>query len=468
MAIGTNTVMEVRTTGSDTLNGGGFNPTRDPVNGVDRSQSDTAFVAIDGVTITATLGPTFGERVTVTGYTVSTADIGNLVNISGGSATPGIYEITSLQLGNVWNLDRSAGVVGQTATGGMGGCLATPGMASAALAATALPTVWIKEGTYLITSALTTVAGGCVNTSSGLWQGYGTTRGDLAARPILRASGITNATLVTINGNTAILGNIEVDGDNLSTIRGISLFGFSLVYLCIARNCTNSGFYSAPSGPHVIAFCYATGCSTAGAAFDIGGGYTAYVESCIAEGNTVHGFVSSTSVANCLAINNTGATTDGFYPQGAGLVNCTAYGNGRDGFGNIGNSANVRWINCISESNGRNGFYGGSGANRLVRINCATFGNVSGATGGSTPEVIINDIVGVSTFFIDAAGGNFTPNTVAGAGALLRGLSYISPFIGSIQETFRDVGAVQHEDGGGGGGGGGAHTGLPELGGTFG
>lgn len=446
MALGSGTVLEVRPTGSDTLNGGGFNPTRDPTNGVDRSQSDSAFVVIDGVTITATVGATFADRLTITGYTVSTADIGNLVNISGGSATAGIYEIVGLQLGNVWSMDRSTGTVGQTATGGMGGCLASPGKASAAVTGVGDPVVWIKAGTYLLTSSSTTVAGGCVASSSGMWQGYGSSRGDLAGRPILRASGISTATIFQISGNEAWAINLEFDGNNLTAIRGLGMTGRCSIFLCVARNCTNSGFQASPFGGGWYAFCYATGCSTAGYAFNVGGGHTTDLESCIAEGNTVTGFLSSMPVTNCLAINNTGATTDGFFSEaGAVFRRCTAYGNGRDGFGN-GNSSSLRWINCLSEGNGRHGF-NGTAALRILAIKCGTFGNVGNGI-NPTVQFELQNFVGASSFFVDAAGGDFTPNTVAGAGALARGSGYTSPFIGHTQQTFPDVGAVQHFGGG--------------------
>lgn len=74
-------------------------------------------VVINGVATTATVHTTTSQ-LTITGHTVSSADIRSLVNITGGTMTAGVYEITAVDTANNrWTLDRSAGTAGQTGIG---------------------------------------------------------------------------------------------------------------------------------------------------------------------------------------------------------------------------------------------------------------------------------------------------------------------------------------------------------------
>ena len=115
MAIGPVCAWEVRSTGNS-ANGGGF-----AGGGIDRSQQDSPHLVIDGATITATVH-TSTDQLTITGYTVSADDTGNVLNVNGGTATAGRYKIASVDVpNNRWTLDRSAGTASQTATGRMGG-----------------------------------------------------------------------------------------------------------------------------------------------------------------------------------------------------------------------------------------------------------------------------------------------------------------------------------------------------------
>lgn len=465
MALAATTVWEVRTTG-DPANAGGFDSA---AAGTDRSQQDAAHVIIDGAAITCVVQATTTD-VAITGYTTGAADVGNLVRITGGTMTAGTYAITAIPAAGQWRLDRSAGTAAQTGTGRMGGAQSDPALVAAVTVG--VNRIWIKAGTYLITSATQNVAGGTISTPVGaqIWQGYDVARGDFTANhPILQASGINTATLFSLSQNDCKVINIDVDGQSLVAIRGIQATGRGLVLFCTVRNCTNSGIRSSSTNS-LIAGCGVTGCSTAGAAFeDAGGGVAGSLYGCWARGNTVTGFsVAGYRLDRCIAASNTGATTDGFLlPTAGGVISDSiAYGNGRDGFRSVSTNE-IRYINCVAEGNTGNGFnFTGGGVNQSL-LHCAAFNNTAGAIGGSANLLYnINFVTGTASFFTNPGAGDFSVNQTVGGGASIRGVGLPATFIDGTTIDHDTLGAVQPESGGGGGG---AGTGEgPELGGTFG
>lgn len=143
---------DVWTTGSDT-NGGGFAVGS---GGTDRSQQAAAFktytdLVIDGTTNT---------DMTSAAQPFTSADIGNIVNITSGTGfTVQRVQIISIPSGVIARVDKSLGTLGSTGGNGkLGGALATPGTAGGLMVAG--NTLHIKAGTYTITSASTNVAGG--------------------------------------------------------------------------------------------------------------------------------------------------------------------------------------------------------------------------------------------------------------------------------------------------------------------
>lgn len=458
MALASTMVWEVRTTGN-AANSGGFNSA---AAGTDRSQQDAPHVDIDGAAITATVQATTTD-LAITGYAVSAADVGNTVRIAGGTMTAGTYEITAIPAAGQWRLDRSGGTAGQTGTGRMGGAQSDPALVAAVTVG--VNQIWIKAGTYLITSATPNVAGGCISTPVGAqkWWGYATTRGDFAGLPVLQASGINTATIFALSQNDCKLINVEVDGQSLVAIRGISAIGRSLVLNCRARNCTNTGIRSSSTGTF-IAGCGVTGCSTAGFAFeDAGGGVQSSIYGCWARNNTVTGFsLVAMQATRCISASNTGATTDGFRLTATGSVatDCTAYGNGRDGF-RATTVNETRLVNCVAESNTQSGFnFTGSGVN-MTMLSCAAFGNGTNVLGLANVLVNCSFVTGTGSFFVDPANGNFQVNTTVGAGASIRGVGFPPTFIDDATVDGDTIGAVQVDPSSGGGGSG---AGGPVLG----
>lgn len=380
--------------------------------------------------------------------------VGNGIVITGGTNfTTGRYVIASVAVGvatvvGAGNITTGAGVNG---TGGQGGALASPGMASGSGIVTG-NIVFIKTGTYTIASATPNIATGCFSSAVVILsvQGYQTVRGDFGTAPLLQASGISTFTLFTSTGADATVYNVNVDGAGLTASIGFSANG--IAYKCAVLNCTGGGF-TATVGL-LCSVCRTTGCSSV-AAF----GTLIISIDCIAHDNTVTGFIisSSTISLRCIADSNSGASSDGFSLSGSsrsGAINCVAYNNGRDGF-RIGDDVRVVQ-NCIAENNGGVGIGDGAAAqDGTLLINNATYNNTGGSiltTAGGKGNLNLNPIVGSGSFFVDAANQNFALNNTSSAGALARATGFpgVLPLGGT---GYIDVGVLQHQDPSGGGGG---------------
>lgn len=435
MAISGDTVFEVRTTGSDN-SGGGFVA---GASGTDYSQQNAA----QGSGINLTVDATTNTDVLPDGYTAAAGDVGNIVQITAGTGfTVGFYEIKSIQ-GTKWRLDRSPAAVGTSGgTWAMGGALASPGKAAAALAQGSL--VYVESGTYLITSASTNVAGGCMSPTGGTsFIGYSTNRTpfNTDTKPILRFSGITSCTMFQGGGLYSVR-NLELDGNGVTSGAGTAS-QYQQAYDCVGKNFTNGAFKGSAVN------CVATGCSTQ-AAFQ-GNAY-----GCVAYSNSITGFSSTSPVVwmSCLSINNSGASSYGFGgSSGITAINCTAYGNGSHGFYFAGGAVSMMTVNCLSVSNGGYAFYMG-GYNRFLK-NCAYYNNTSGGIYDAGVGQVFNDgtIVLTGDPFTNAAGNDFSLNNTSGAGADLKNAGWPSVLPYGSTNNYPDIGAVRHQDPAAGGGG---------------
>jgi Right handed beta helix region len=119
MAIGATTIWRARPSGNN-ANGGGFDPGLSGA-GTDFSKQNAAQVVFNGTTVRATTAGV-GATITLVGYTATAADIGNVLNITGGTNfITGRYAITA-QGGTTWTLDRNCTTgAGAAMTGNMGG-----------------------------------------------------------------------------------------------------------------------------------------------------------------------------------------------------------------------------------------------------------------------------------------------------------------------------------------------------------
>jgi hypothetical protein len=444
MALSANTVCEVRTDGSDT-NGGGFTSGG---SGTDWSQQAAAQYSVtDGVTNGTT---------TITSATANfgTDVVDNLIYVQGGtgSVSANWYRITSRTNATTIVVDRSTGLTAGTGvTLTIGGALATPGGLGQLLAGAGVTgtKAHIKSGTYTLTTSSTNVSGGPIalpNIGVQIY-GYNSTRGDLdhsrslTNNPVVDAGSVGTINVwgmnVTNTALTQLVSHITVDGNGQTDTVGFSSgnIGQSVLYHCLARDCTTDGFIS-----NLCIGCRAEGCADG---FD-----TCPVIGCVATTCTTAGFRFSNTDqiagTHCLAYEN---TATGFICNNAKgvLVNCTSHGNTggtSDGFQVTTTRINI--IGCVATSNGRYGFNNTSGTGRLIR--CAAQGNSSGATNG-TNDYLDNTALSGDPY-TNSGSDDYSPDNTASEGAALRAAM---PLLPGQTVSNLDSGAVQHVDPTGGG-----------------
>jgi hypothetical protein len=411
-------VWEVQTGGSDS-NGGGF---KTGATGTDRTLSTTARATLTTAsTVNAT---TTIINVAAGDYTVSATDVGNVLQVTGGTATAGFYEITSADtVNNRWTVDRAVGTAAQTVAGAMGGCLASGGKACGPAITGHI--VYVKNGTYTITTATTDVAGGVwFNGTFGkvvLFVGYGTTRTptNTDTRPLIQYQAALST--ATFTNSAATFVNLALDGNNNTAAKNCGGNG-------TFWRCSFTGFTTAGGGPSFE--CSAT--ANSAAVFN-GSPNVA----CEAYANTASPFTSVTNCVDCLSYNNTGASTDGF---GNGyLFNCVAYGNGRDGF------RPIQAVNCHAEANAGVGFSLNSRGGLL--LNCSGYNNTGGLRAAGDPSTASGLVTVTSgSVFTNAAGNDFSLNATALRGALLRAAGVPGTYPRGTTRGYLDIGAAQHAD----------------------
>lgn len=449
MALASTVVWEVRTTGDDT-NGGGFNSASA---GTDYSQQNTPVLT---VTDAATSGVGSTTLTSATGG-FTAAMVGNVVHLYGGlNLIEGWYEITGYTDGNTVTLDRApddgvGGVSGATCK--VGGALGSPGGLGATLtnAGRDGQKVWIKSGTYTLTTATENTPGGPLKLPGSVFlavRGYDTVRGDAVAKPLISAGAITGISLVTVvayfNDSSQVVENIEVDGNNGAGNNGIVDTGSNYrqchIFKCVARNCPGTGIGAPSSNPQSqIHNCYAYNC---GVGFRGEMIINSVAESCTTgfKSGTLSGAYVKSLAVSC----STGfeLAENGGYAVAA--WGCVAYGC-TDGF---------KWtsydmgtcIECVSVGCSGYGYNTHTTWVGSVVYRCAGYNNTSGTYRSNfTP---LSPITITGDPFVDAANGDFRLNNTPGAGAVLRGAG-----LGVYGQTDnQDVGAVQHSDPAGGGG----------------
>jgi hypothetical protein len=402
-------------------------------------------------------------------------DIGNVLYIrtTGGSGNwlISVFRITTAS-GGVATLDRACTSTTGTGTGGVareGGALLSPGMAGQQM--NIGNHIYVRKGLYQM-AAVANQSGGSLSlpatnavANATIIYGYNLYRGDAplgANRPTFQAAA-ANVTLIAHNAFSAAY-YLILDGNNAGTSRGIFGTGSSLAcrnYYCSIKNCTNSAILACTSY-----FCDATGCTTANV-MSSGAFYF-----CVCWNNTMSGslgaFVAGVNGAvfvNCIAVNTTGGTCDGFQLISfrATCINCLSYGNSRFGFQITAAIAQeISLINCIAANNSSSGINLTAPADTVQLVNCAVYGNTGNNVGpGFTADSIVNLIVCTAAPFNNPGNGDFGLNNTAGGGALLRTKGFPFPFFPGLDNTnwttgtitYNDVGPIQHQDSGGVAGG---------------
>ena len=332
-----------------------------------------------------------------------------------------------------------------------GTAFATPGYA-ASVATTVGDEIYIKEGTYNLTTATQNVSGGTISVAARVRiEGYKTTAGDRLARPVISTNGVTvsGAVISFVSPGYNILNSsaisIEVDGQNTAS-QGFSygvtynvlLFdciarncadgfvgsvGLGAAYNCEAHNCTNSGFFSGS-----LVYCWADSCQV---------GFTSSIrnmDSCIASNSTSHGCSVGNSYyftwKKCVAINNGG---DGFF-------------NNYD----IGYASEM-----IAVGNAGYGYRFGGTNGTPIMFDCADYNNTNGRTVNSNTSRDFRPINLTGDPFVDSSSNDYRLNDLAGAGAELRQIQLSG--LAGVNGVF-DIGAIDAVVSAASGGGGGSST----------
>lgn len=298
-----------------------------------------------------------------------------------------------------------------TGTGAIGSPYATPGKAASVMAAG--DTIDVSAGTYVMTTATTNIAGGCISdtrNSSGVinrWIGHGSV--------IFQAgTGLSSVDLFFTNANRLYIENIAIDGNSKSGVNGFNINGnYTNLFGCRAYNCPNLGYHV--YGDNALHRCFS---GSNGTGFKTESGKFFW---CVARNNVSNGFYSSTNdciIEMCIAYANTyGWGFSGNYNSlGQVIRHNIAYGNGSGGFNNSGwpNGRMYLFDSNIAWGNSGPGYYGDGTS---LCINCAAGGNTG--TAFSNIGIEIGSITLTADPFVSASTGNFNLNTAAGGGALL-------------------------------------------------
>jgi hypothetical protein len=429
---------------------------------LDYSQQSAAQVVIDNSAIKCTTPALSSNTLTFTqGYTPSERDLGNLVQITGGSnINAGVYEITAFvgSPTNTWTLagaqalTKSTGA-GSAITGGMGGAFASLGMGGSA--AVAGNGAFVKTGSYNIapgtpnaSGARVTWPGGSSAAQGGFIIGYATVRGDFGAPPTLTAtSSFTGATILT-TGTGNYVANLIINGAGQGTTQGIATGTTgSTIYRCKVQNCTNNAINSGDAGSLVV-LCELTGCSSQPAG--VGGQW--YFS---AIHDNTGGGLSLGNVGNvvgfCLITSNTGTGMDGILftgtGAGGGVFNSTVYNSGRGGIRAIGaGTVGIVLLNNLCVDNATINYDASSFTDEVLMVNNGWYGGGGGIGSNLSPNKIIGTVALTAFPFVNALANNFALNTTTGGGATATaaGIGAGTALVpGLPTPTYIDLGAAQ-------------------------
>jgi hypothetical protein len=485
MAFSSGIVVEVRSTGSDS-NGGGFVAAG---GGTDYTQQNSSQVAFNGSTVTATsAGST--ATITLTGHTGVAADVGNVLQITGGTNfVLGFYQIISATA-TTWTLDRHVdnGSAGSAMTGNMGGALATLNTAvvTSLLCETANATVYLKAAVYQISASINyTGLTGSPGGGSGIVRtiGYSTTRGD-GGQATLQCNSSSMDLINALQDFASVslsFENIIFDGNSLSTTQAVNAATASggntiaITFVnCVFKRFTgnfvvtanavgataNFAFYHCDFLNNAFAqnnaFCidatYLTqGLVVVGCYFAGNSSSGTNTNACISYGSAYPPIAPS--IVNCIFYNNTGTNFFPLYNKTtaffSGLIqNCIFHSNSSHAI-NAPTSLGVMnpvIENCIFTSNGGYGIniaVGGIPTIVTIRNNAFynnTSGNVNGFNDGGS-----NQSLGGLPYV--SAGSNFALNATYGAACKAAGYPGNIGAASNVGTGYQDIGALQSSGG---------------------
>lgn len=414
-----------------------------------------------------------GSAVSSVAFPFGKQQVGNAIRVTGGTNfTVGVYVITSVSVGLVATVVGAAALTtgaGVSGTGGLGGAMSTFAAVVSFLVAGNI--AYVKSGTYTLT---VTVTLSLVN-NAGMqeFRGFGSVRGDNGARPLV-TSATNSINLFTMASGPAGYRFFHLKFTSTAGTRG---YGFTTTNTAIAydftwEDCIFDGLSRAIYGDVAVTF-------------GIGLGIVANCEilNCVNEGIKISGTLF---IDSCYIHNN---GIDGIRDIGGGnvpgswvVVNSVFYSNAGRGIystnSGTGPANRTQWLikNCAFVSNTNSGVDlapSGSPGNIVLDLDSNIFDSngAFGVTLGATPSALFNrnnayrsntsgnrnnipvgqaDVALTGSPFTNAAGGDFSLNNTAGAGAACRAVGFPGVMgAGSGGTGYLDIGALQHQDSGG-------------------
>ncbi len=429
-AIPADTEWEIRADIGDDTNGGGFSKANKGTTGVDMTYGANYAV----VSFSGTLSASGTTTLTDSAGGFTNTMLGNVINIVG----QGFYCIVGYTNANNVTVDRALGTF-SGASGKVGGALATPGRIDSNNAVTNGNTIHIKAGTYTITSTSSGVSGGKIYYNAAVVvEGYGSTRWDLGTRPLITVqSGLTSFNLVAGPGGlNGFVINLTIDCATQSGTIGYAPGANGGLQYAEVRNCGSNGIQGNGDG----IFQYIESHHNGGTgAYNISTCYYCYFHH-----NTSHGLQGGGNSSHVISAFNGGY---GIYTSyGNQIRDSIMYGNTNSGL-YASESYGQIWVNNISYGNGGYGFEVSDSTNDWVYANNnAAGGNTSGDwySPSNRIRMNVNSIALTANPFVSPSAGDFSLNSAAGGGALLRDAGYPQWFDAAktTTPTRKDVGAV--------------------------
>ncbi|MDE3060737.1 MAG: hypothetical protein KGJ06_06980 [Pseudomonadota bacterium] len=459
--------------------GNGSNGTYSLYSGIDYSQQNSAQVAINNSTVTCTTTGANSNTLTFTaGYTPSAADVGNIVQLTGGTnINSGFYQITA-QTSTTWTLSgatnaTTAGGPGSAVTGDMGGALKS--ITKPAVPTSAGNKVFVKaESTIQTASSLTLPGSGSITPSHSTpylrFIGYSSTRGD-GGRVTIQLITNTGLTALTQGVSGTSIENFIIDCNSLGTSQGISFTANHCRTLnCLVKNFTKNGIIS--TGSAIVEQCEVTaGTSAATAAINLNGGSAQLALNNYVHDNACPGITSAGTNAILFNIvdNNSGSTSDGILISGI-YSNIILFNTvNRSGRHNInlnstGYETTLIKNNILAAAGGSTGtnagtayglqssaaalpadthYDGNAYYNNLTANRNNMDDGTTNAVNGIMPYVNSLDVALSASPFTNVAGQDYSLNATSGGGASARYAGAPASWPGASTSGYADMGAAQ-------------------------
>jgi hypothetical protein len=446
---------DVRTTGSDS-NSGGFDPGVS-VPGTDYSQQNSPQITYTDLVVGATTS-TYTSVLNV----VSSALPGNTLVITGGTGcTTGTFEILSNATITA-TVDRSLGTAASVCTAVLGGSFLTIAHANASPPqATGGNTIWIKSGTYVVTSVIT-------NSQNGeTYEGYAATHGDFGTPPLITTSTASTSIFSLGEGNSsdrlinlrmsftgAASGSIVANGSNQRTV----IYGCIFDLTAVAAGYAVNNFDGRTDISELVMNSRFLLNSTAYGVNDSGGNNAPVVVlNNYFTGGAAGVYDSNFSNSQRWIIqgNVFNGNGRGVYAQARGLLSLILIGN--DFYGqtneNVYDPPSSSPAAAIIENNifwgGTYGVSFGGGVPAMAFSQSNAYGNQSTAPYTNwVAGINSSDVTLTANPFTNTATPNFALNSTVGGGAALKAAGF--PGVTPFGTGYLDIGALQSQAAAGG------------------